>query len=63
MFTYSEKFKMVEPNTSLCATERIIDELSRCSINKIACKHGLYASETTTYCLHPDHLKFRNTFL
>lgn len=48
----------VEPDTSVCSTERIASEVSRCSFNKMECKYGLFAGKTSTYCLHPDHKKF-----
>lgn len=58
MLTYSENIKRVEPNTRICTTERITCELSRCTCNDNACKYGFDASKSTTYCLHPDHMKF-----
>ena len=51
----------VEPDTSICSTERIAGEISRCSANRNECKYGLFAGKTSTYCLHPDHMKFRTT--
>jgi hypothetical protein len=53
----SETFQS-EPDTRNCITERITSELSRCSGNNNKCKNSLYAGNTFTYCLHPDHRKF-----
>jgi hypothetical protein len=47
-----------EPDMRFCTTERITSELYRCSINNKACKYGIFAGKTCTYCMHPDHLKY-----
>jgi len=47
-----------DPDMKICITERITSDLSRCSENNKDCNYGLYAGETFTYCMHPDHRKF-----
>jgi hypothetical protein len=58
MQTLSSEILKVEPNSWICTTERITSELSRCSGNNKDCKYSLYAGNTCTYCLHPDHKEF-----
>lgn len=52
------EFSGAEPDTALCMTEEIISDLAKCSVNNKACKYGLPAGTTTTYCLHPDFKDF-----
>ena len=48
----------VEPDSRVCVTEQIASGLFRCAGNNKKCDYGLYAGETFTYCMHPDHRKF-----
>jgi len=52
------EFSGAEPDTALCMAEEIISDLAKCSTNNKACKYGLPAGTTTTYCLHPDFKSF-----
>jgi hypothetical protein len=52
--------KLFEVETE-CRTEEITSELSRCSQNFQYCQYGLSAGKSSTYCLHPEHLKYRMT--
>jgi hypothetical protein len=56
--TYSD-FTSCAPDFNTCRTERIVEDVSRCLSNNAACKYGLPAGYTTTYCLHHNHRDFR----
>lgn len=58
MLTHNNDVLREEPDTKVCKTERITSELSRCFRNNKACKYGLAAGKTSTYCLHPDNREF-----
>jgi hypothetical protein len=59
MPTYGGMMMPVEPDTKNCTTEVITSELSSCSERSNKCKYAFYAGEISTYCMHPDHNKFR----
>lgn len=47
-----------EPDLSVCQTERIANNLSRCLANNSTCEHALAAGPTRTICMHNNRRDF-----
>jgi hypothetical protein len=59
MFMTDNDSTVTEPETGVCTTERIANELSKCVMNDFECENFISADKTYGYCTHPEHKTFR----